>query len=330
MRSIYPKAPDSTEFMGIDTIEGDDRNVHRYLDVKFYPNAIVMTTQSGIDVDPDVVVLSPDMLCCLLEKYGELFLPEPVKQEKPKEEPLCFLVTLIAPGTNRIQAIKEIKVHIGCDLKHAKDLVELAPSLLLRTPDKQKADDLTKALENIGCAVGCVYEGDPVITEDPPEAFVEMKSHPDASLLFDVVITDVGPNEYQVITKLMDITGQSFAFCQTAVSVLRSLPFNIYGLTAEPAVKLADEFKKLGASASIEYHEPPVESEQPSSAVPGLVYQCVECGSFGFCTCSHVPEAIASLEDSATQKSWPDFSIRQVLDNAAIDRFFGRRPNGQG
>ncbi len=67
------------------------------------------------------------------------------------EEKTEFDVILADAGSNKINAIKEVRAITGLGLKEAKDLVEGAPKELKKGVSKEEAEKLKKQLEAI-CA----------------------------------------------------------------------------------------------------------------------------------------------------------------------------------
>ncbi|MEA1903203.1 MAG: 50S ribosomal protein L7/L12 [Actinomycetota bacterium] len=70
-----------------------------------------------------------------------------------EEEQDEFDVVLTAPGSAKIQVIKEVRALTSLGLKEAKDLVDSAPNAILEGVDKETAD---KAKETIEAAGGSV------------------------------------------------------------------------------------------------------------------------------------------------------------------------------
>jgi large subunit ribosomal protein L7/L12 len=71
----------------------------------------------------------------------------------PAKEKTDFEVILIAPGSNKIQVIKEIRAITGLDLNEAKNLVEGAPKTLIKSVPKATAEEIKKKLEAVGATV---------------------------------------------------------------------------------------------------------------------------------------------------------------------------------
>ncbi len=69
------------------------------------------------------------------------------------EEKTEFDVVLTAAGAEKIKVIKAVKEALDLGLKEAKDLVESAPKTLKEGVTKEAAEELKKALEEIGASV---------------------------------------------------------------------------------------------------------------------------------------------------------------------------------
>jgi large subunit ribosomal protein L7/L12 len=71
----------------------------------------------------------------------------------PAEEKTEFDVILVAAGSNKIGAIKEVRAATGLGLKEAKDLVEGAPKPVKEAVTKDEAEALKAKLEAAGAKV---------------------------------------------------------------------------------------------------------------------------------------------------------------------------------
>jgi large subunit ribosomal protein L7/L12 len=69
------------------------------------------------------------------------------------EEKDDFDVVLTAPGSAKIQVIKEVRSLTSLGLKEAKDLVDAAPSNVLEGVDKETAEKAKEAIEAAGGSV---------------------------------------------------------------------------------------------------------------------------------------------------------------------------------
>lgn len=69
------------------------------------------------------------------------------------EEKTEFDVILVAAGSNKIAAIKEVRAATGLGLKEAKDLVEGAPKPVKEGATKEEAEALKTKLEAAGAKV---------------------------------------------------------------------------------------------------------------------------------------------------------------------------------
>ena len=71
----------------------------------------------------------------------------------PAEEKTSFDVVLKSAGANKLQVVKAVKEQTGLGLKEAKDIVDAAPATVKEGVDKATAEDLKKALEEVGAEV---------------------------------------------------------------------------------------------------------------------------------------------------------------------------------
>lgn len=69
------------------------------------------------------------------------------------EEKTNFDVVLTNAGANKLQVVKAVKEACGLGLKEAKELVDGAPSTVKEGLAKAEAENLKKALEEVGASV---------------------------------------------------------------------------------------------------------------------------------------------------------------------------------
>ena len=69
------------------------------------------------------------------------------------EEKSSFDVVLKDAGANKLQVVKAVKEACGLGLKEAKELVDGAPSTVKEGLAKAEAENLKKALEEVGASV---------------------------------------------------------------------------------------------------------------------------------------------------------------------------------
>ena len=74
-------------------------------------------------------------------------------QEAGGEEKDSFDVVLAAAGDHKIQVIKEVRGLTSLGLKEAKEMVDNAPSDILKDASKEDADKAKEALEGAGATV---------------------------------------------------------------------------------------------------------------------------------------------------------------------------------
>ena len=70
-----------------------------------------------------------------------------------EEEKTNFDVVLKSAGASKLQVVKAVKESCGLGLKEAKDLVDAAPSVVKEGLPKDEAENLKKALEEVGAEV---------------------------------------------------------------------------------------------------------------------------------------------------------------------------------
>ena len=70
-----------------------------------------------------------------------------------EEEKTNFDVVLKSAGASKLQVVKAVKESCGLGLKEAKDLVDAAPSVVKEGLPKDEAENLKKALEDVGAEV---------------------------------------------------------------------------------------------------------------------------------------------------------------------------------
>jgi large subunit ribosomal protein L7/L12 len=73
--------------------------------------------------------------------------------EAAAEEKTSFDVVLKDAGAQKLQVVKAVKEACGLGLKEAKDLVDGAPSTVKEGLPKADAENLKKALEEVGATV---------------------------------------------------------------------------------------------------------------------------------------------------------------------------------
>ena len=70
-----------------------------------------------------------------------------------EEEKTNFDVVLKSAGASKLQVVKAVKESCGLGLKEAKDIVDAAPSVVKEGLPKDEAENLKKALEEVGAEV---------------------------------------------------------------------------------------------------------------------------------------------------------------------------------
>jgi large subunit ribosomal protein L7/L12 len=73
--------------------------------------------------------------------------------EEKKEEKTLFDVVLKTFGSNKIQAIKEVRAMTNLGLKEAKDLIEALPKPIKEKVSKEEAAEIKAKMEAIGAEV---------------------------------------------------------------------------------------------------------------------------------------------------------------------------------
>jgi len=99
----------------------------------------------------------------LEEKFGVQGMMAPVAMagapaggaaaEEKKEEKSSFDVILKSAGSNKIQAIKEVRAITSLGLKEAKDLVESLPKPIKEKVSREEAEEIQKKMAAIGAEV---------------------------------------------------------------------------------------------------------------------------------------------------------------------------------
>jgi large subunit ribosomal protein L7/L12 len=74
-------------------------------------------------------------------------------QAAAEEEKTVFTVVITSAGSNKIQAIKEVRAITSLGLKEAKDLVDSAPKAVKENIPKEEAEEIKKKLVAAGATV---------------------------------------------------------------------------------------------------------------------------------------------------------------------------------
>ncbi len=77
----------------------------------------------------------------------------PAAAAEAVEEKTSFDVVLVEIGAAKLQVVKAVKEACGLGLKEAKELVDGAPSTLKEGLSKDEAENLKKAIEDVGAKV---------------------------------------------------------------------------------------------------------------------------------------------------------------------------------
>lgn len=86
--------------------------------------------------------------------FSALVVREVEPSEEEEEVAAAFDVVLLAPASNKIQAIKALREVVPLGLKEAKDLVESTrPTVLLREATRERAEQLASTLRAAGCRI---------------------------------------------------------------------------------------------------------------------------------------------------------------------------------
>ncbi len=84
---------------------------------------------------------------------GAVGTGQPSAGEQKEEEKTTFDVILKSFGSNKIQAIKEVRAMTELGLKEAKELVESLPKPIKQKIKKEEAEDIKKKMAAIGAEV---------------------------------------------------------------------------------------------------------------------------------------------------------------------------------
>ncbi len=77
----------------------------------------------------------------------------PAAEAAAVEEKTSFDVVLVEIGSAKLQVVKAVKEACGLGLKEAKELVDSAPSTLKEGLSKDEAENLKKAIEDVGAKI---------------------------------------------------------------------------------------------------------------------------------------------------------------------------------
>ncbi len=77
----------------------------------------------------------------------------PAAAAEAVEEKTSFDVVLVEIGSAKLQVVKAVKEACGLGLKEAKELVDSAPSTLKEGLTKDEAENLKKAIEDVGAKI---------------------------------------------------------------------------------------------------------------------------------------------------------------------------------
>ena len=100
-----------------------------------------------------------ELATILKEEYGiepaaaAVVVAGPAAEGPAEEEKTSFDVVLKSAGSAKLQVVKAVKESCGLGLKEAKDLVDAAPSVVKEGLPKDEAENLKKALEEVGAEV---------------------------------------------------------------------------------------------------------------------------------------------------------------------------------
>lgn len=100
-----------------------------------------------------------ELATILKDEYGiepaaaAVVVAGPAAEGPAEEEKTNFDVVLKSAGANKLQVVKAVKESCGLGLKEAKDLVDAAPSVVKEGLPKDEAENLKKALEEVGAEV---------------------------------------------------------------------------------------------------------------------------------------------------------------------------------
>ena len=100
-----------------------------------------------------------ELATILKDEYGiepaaaAVVVAGPAAEGPAEEEKTNFDVVLKSAGASKLQVVKAVKESCGLGLKEAKDLVDAAPSVVKEGLPKDEAENLKKALEEVGAEV---------------------------------------------------------------------------------------------------------------------------------------------------------------------------------
>lgn len=119
------------------------------------------TVESIVDQISNMTALElSELKKALEEKFGvtaaapmmgmPMMMAGPAEAAAPVEEKTDFDVILASAGEQKLQVIKVVRELTGLGLKEAKDLVDGAPAPIKQGANKEDAEKIKKAIEEVG------------------------------------------------------------------------------------------------------------------------------------------------------------------------------------
>lgn len=167
-----------------------------------------------------------------LEAFGAVVV---VKEEIPVFEDGQELVKLLSAGTSKIQVIKLVRQYTALDLKHAKEIVDVAP-VSVGYFTENSARDLKNSLEQAGATVS--------INDEEPD----YKKPMGAKETVQVRLVDSGDQKIQAIKVVREFSGLDLAKAKDIVDASGFIPGHF---SKQQASEIIEAFAKIGARAEI-------------------------------------------------------------------------------
>ena len=151
-----------------------------------------------------------------------------------------YQVRLNDAGRELVKAIKVYREFTGVGLKEAKDMIDSAPCIVLKTEDYQNARSLADQFSAIGASVTIVGDDncDPMYSENYSQGQV-----------YKVYLHDDGGEKVKAIKYYRDHTGEGLKESKDKID---SAPCTMMVTTDyQKAKRMVDDFRAFGANVSI-------------------------------------------------------------------------------
>lgn len=167
-------------------------------------------------------------------------------------EPGPYTVVLNSSGSNKIGVIKVVREMTGLGLKQTKDLVEAAPSAVLREVSLQEATRASMKLAAVGAKTTLSERKPdaPAQSESPPLPHTDQPTNPGIQPgPFRVVLLSAGANRFEVIKALRGLLGVGL---KEAVDMTDQTPTTIVSeVSGERGDRIKEALEPLGATVEV-------------------------------------------------------------------------------